>query len=501
MPSQYSFVPSWAASIFIILCLSLVLYAIYQRLFHPLSGYPGPIIPSLTNLWKSYHIYNLVLHEKLVELHMRYGPVVRVGPNDLHFWSADAIAPIYKGGRMMGKTEFYDAFTTFNPNLFGTRDEDAHALRRRQLAHGFSQASIEKMEPIIDEQLQILISKLMEYSKKNEVFDLKACISCYVLDILGEVAFSKSFDSQTSGKADAIPAINDHILMACVIGQLPFQALSKALIARSPIPRLRRLIKSRAQLKSICAERVHHRINNPSNRHDLLQNLIEAKDPETGAQLTELDINTEAFAMLVAGSHTSSGTMTFLFWHLLHHPDILRKVVKEINETCRPLGPDQISHPIGGLESTLQYTMACVRENFRMNPVFTMNLWRRVNYKEGAVIAGYHVPYAANVSISNYALHHNPDIWGSSHDRFNPERWRDADSKEKLRNLLPFSTGHRMCIGKNLAMTNILKTVTTLLTKFDFEPLSRSQTVQFRSSGIGEMEGPFLCRVNFKEQQ
>jgi benzoate 4-monooxygenase len=154
------------------------------------------------------------------------------------------------------------------------------------------------MEPIIEEQLQILIHKLMGYSQRNEIFDLKACISCYILDILGEVAFSKSFDSQTSGKADAIPAINDHILMACLVGQLPFQAVSKAFIARSPIPRLRRLVKSRAQLKSFCAEWVHHRIQYPSNRHDLLQNLIEAKDPETGAQLTELDINTEAFAML-----------------------------------------------------------------------------------------------------------------------------------------------------------------------------------------------------------
>jgi benzoate 4-monooxygenase len=123
MLSQY-FVPNWTASISITLSVILVLYVVYQRFFHPLSGYPGPIIPSLTNLWKSYHIYNLVLHEKLVELHIRYGPVVRVGPNDLHFWSAEAIAPIYRAGRMMGKTEFYDAFTTFNPNLFGTRDED-----------------------------------------------------------------------------------------------------------------------------------------------------------------------------------------------------------------------------------------------------------------------------------------------------------------------------------------------------------------------------------------
>lgn len=101
-----------------------IIYIIYMRCFHPLSKYPGPLIASLTNCFKAYCVYNLNLHERLLELHMKYGPVVRIGPNHLHFWEGEAIAPIYKGGRNMGKTEFYDAFTAFNPNLFGGTNED-----------------------------------------------------------------------------------------------------------------------------------------------------------------------------------------------------------------------------------------------------------------------------------------------------------------------------------------------------------------------------------------
>lgn len=57
-----------------------------------------------------------------------------------------------------------------------------------------------------------------------------------------------------------------------------------------------------------------------------------------------------------------------------------------------------------------------------------------------------------------------------------------------------------MCIGRNLAMTNILKTVTTLLSQFEFEPVDLGEKdhkhgVRVQSSGIGEMRGPFLCRV------
>lgn len=102
----------------------LILYILYMRYIHPLSAYPGPLLASLTNFWKAYWVYKLTLHEKLVELHLLYGPVVRIGPNHLHFWNSEAIAPIYKAGRTMGKTEFYHAFTAFNPNLFGGTNED-----------------------------------------------------------------------------------------------------------------------------------------------------------------------------------------------------------------------------------------------------------------------------------------------------------------------------------------------------------------------------------------
>jgi hypothetical protein len=99
-----------------------------MRYLHSLSKYPGPLFASLTNTYKAYYVYNLTLHEKLLELHMRYGPVVRIGPNHLHTWEGEAIATIYKGGRNMAKTEFYDAFTAFNPNLFGGTNEDVRSF-------------------------------------------------------------------------------------------------------------------------------------------------------------------------------------------------------------------------------------------------------------------------------------------------------------------------------------------------------------------------------------
>ncbi|KAL4749004.1 hypothetical protein BDW72DRAFT_205134 [Aspergillus terricola var. indicus] len=486
-----------------LLLTTLLTYVVYMRLFHPLSQYPGPLFASLSNTYKAYYVYKLTIHEKLLELHNTYGPIVRIGPNHLHTWEGDAITPIYKGGRSMGKSEFYDAFTAFRPNLFGGRDEDTHALRRRQLSHGFAQVSVVKLEPLIDGQMAILISKLRHYARTGQAFDLKQALNLYVLDILGEVAFARSFDVQHTEDSEKLHAINDHLLLAGVIGELPCQKFTKLLSRFSPVRWMRRLMKSRNKLKGICAACVRFKIENleaTKSRPDLLRSLVEATDPESGKRLSEEEINSEAFAVLVAGSHSTAGTLTLLFWHLIQNPSIMRKVQTEIESTLGPLKKDQTSYSIAGLESTLKYTMACVRENFRMNPVFTMPLWRRVGYSHVLEIDGHHIPPDTNICISNYVLHHNPSIFGPNHNTFIPEKWLDESyNREKGRYLIPFSVGHRMCIGRNLAMTNILKSVCTLVTLFEFEPLEKKKDVRVISPGIGEMKGVFEVRVRVRE--
>jgi len=68
-------------------------------------------------------------------------------------------------------------------------------------------------------------------------------------------------------------------------------------------------------------------------------------------------------------------------------------VVEEIKSILPPLADDQTAYPIQGLESSLTDLMACIRENFWINPVFTMPLWRRVGCPAGLEIGEYHILY------------------------------------------------------------------------------------------------------------
>lgn len=93
----------------------------------------------------------------------------------------------------------------------------------------------------------------------------------------------------------------------------------------------------------------------------------------------------------IAGTHTTSATTTLLFWNLLHNPDAMDRCVGEVVDKLPDLSSDKVAYSVTEVEASLPFLRQCVRENFRITPVFTMPLPRRVMAPEGIVIAGEHI--------------------------------------------------------------------------------------------------------------
>lgn len=117
----------------IVLVVFTGVYILYQRIWHPLARFPGPFWASITDFWQFKEWWTWKQPYRLTDLHARYGPVVRYGPNKLSVTSLDALQQIYGGGRLsMPKTAFYDAFgKPGDPNLFNVRDEGVRTSRLR----------------------------------------------------------------------------------------------------------------------------------------------------------------------------------------------------------------------------------------------------------------------------------------------------------------------------------------------------------------------------------
>jgi len=76
----------------------LFLGAVYRRYFHPLSKYPGPFFASITRWWLVKEIWSGKHEEHIRKLHKKYGPIVRIAPNEVAIADPAAVKVIYSTG-------------------------------------------------------------------------------------------------------------------------------------------------------------------------------------------------------------------------------------------------------------------------------------------------------------------------------------------------------------------------------------------------------------------
>jgi hypothetical protein len=94
-----------AFSAVILAVLSYTVYTLIQNRYgNGLTAYPGPFFASLTNWWRLRDAYiNGNERPTYVQLHKKYGDVVRIAPRTLSFASPKAIADIYDPKNNMAK--------------------------------------------------------------------------------------------------------------------------------------------------------------------------------------------------------------------------------------------------------------------------------------------------------------------------------------------------------------------------------------------------------------
>ena len=75
--------------------LALFGYAFYNVYLHPLRAYPGPKLWAATRIPRVYYRVTGQLVWKEIELHRKYGSVVRVAPDHLTYTTETAWKTIY----------------------------------------------------------------------------------------------------------------------------------------------------------------------------------------------------------------------------------------------------------------------------------------------------------------------------------------------------------------------------------------------------------------------
>jgi cytochrome P450 len=205
---------------------------------------------------------------------------------------------------------------------------------------------------------------------------------------------------------------------------------------------------------------IEQRRKDPKEYDDLLQMLMEAKDEETGEQMSDRQLRDECMTIFLAGHETTALALTWLWYLLDQNPAEIDKLRAEANEVLQGRNPDM------GDVMKLEYTRMALEETMRLYPPAWV-IGRRNIADE--VIGGYHVPANYNILIPVYQMHRDPDIWEDPL-RFDPERFRKGQLKDKHRfAYFPFGGGPRLCIGNNFALMEMQIVVAMMVTRFRFK--------------------------------
>ncbi|KAI3576776.1 putative P450 monooxygenase [Fusarium oxysporum f. sp. albedinis] len=230
-----------------------------------------------------------------------------------------------------------------------------------------------------------------------------------------------------------------------------------------------------AELESISRELLEERRQNPVDKKDLLNAMINGRDPKTGEGLGDDAIIRNMITFLIAGHETTSGLLSFLFYQLLETPSALRRAVEEVD---RVLGtqPMTIAHL-----AKLPYIDACLRETLRLYPTapaFTLRA------KGDQVLNGeYTIKNKDCVTIMLARLHRDPDVYGPDAEDFDPSRMMpDKFNKLPPNAWKPFGHGVRACIGRPFAIQEAVMATATILQTFHITKDTPSYQLQIRTA-------------------
>lgn len=192
----------------VVFTTSSILLSVSYRFspFHPLASYPGPRSWWISDLQLVHLAMSGKRHQKLHQLHMQYGPIVRVGHNTLSINSLSSLNPLYGPALSMEKSDMYrlpghrDVMS-----LFFKQDLDLHNERKQIWTKGLSASATKNYIPFIEQRTWELASYIerRQAASKEDATSLSECFSHWSYDLLGDIMYGGCNDYALMAKGDS----------------------------------------------------------------------------------------------------------------------------------------------------------------------------------------------------------------------------------------------------------------------------------------------------------
>lgn len=445
----------------------------YYLVLHPLARYPGPVVNRVTVLPKIYHLLSGTLPHHVADLHARYGPVVRITPNDLSFVDPQAWKDIYS--RKLGDSrselpadmDFYNP-TNHHPASLMASERQEHDVVRKMLSPGFSDRAMKAQEPVIGGYVDLLIKRLRENSVDSDgkamPINMRDWLAYCTFDLIGRLAFGSDFGCLESSGYDPYVTIMSNILK----DMSKLQVLQALGLVSTTAFIIRKLggIKTMEKHSEISRLKTEERVKLGTGQNDFVDGLV-----SKNMDVKELQEN--AGILIMAGSETTATLLAGALYLITTHRSVLERLVGEVRSEFE--SEDEIT-----LTSVnrLTYMLAVLKETLRCYPPVAGVSPRKVP-RGGAVIAGNVVPEGATVGVWQWAMYRDEKFFKDPHC-FDPNRFLGGEDGAKYADdnqdvLYPFLLGSRNCLGQNLAYAEMRLILARLVWNFDMRLCEESK--------------------------
>ena len=332
-------------------------------------------------------------------------------------------------------------------------DGEDHRRRRSSVQTAFSRRRLNGWIPMIVEQTDAAIDRLVERTEPRTVLDIYPIGRALVLQIVVRSLFGERMSRRCDEIGDLFQRPQDY-LESPAIRQIPH-----------PFPRTARarVRSDREALDAIIDAEIAYRRAHPSGDPlDILETLV------VDGTLSDAEIRDQVATLIGAGYDTTSASLAWMLIRATRVPELWDRLRSEADEVLEAPGTTE---PDTSTLARLDLANRVMRETVRLHPAGVLSPREAV---VDVTLGGYLIPKGTLILWSAHLAGRSAGAW-SDPLRFDPDRFVDLDDDQRaLADLawVPFGRGARNCIGFALAQMELTLIIARLAQRLDLCPVS-----------------------------